>query len=70
LLVLQLLAMKRLPVPDLSQKMSGLLRPKLLATTELFVGFVVPPKSGSTATTIPPETAVRPEGMLPERWLA
>src|SRR5215208_4229385 len=68
-LVSQELAMKRLPVPDLSKKMSGLLRPKWLATIELFVGFVVPPKSGSTPTTTPPETAVGPEGTLPERWL-
>src|SRR3712207_2907686 len=69
MLVLQLLARKRLPVPDSSKKMSGLLRPKLLATTELSLGFVVPPKSGSTPTTTPPETAVGPEGTLPERWL-
>src|SRR5215211_8097165 len=70
MLVLQLLARKRLPVPDLSKKMSGLLRPKSLATIELSLGFVVPPKSGSTATTTPPETGVGPEGTLPERWLA
>src|SRR5215208_6080396 len=70
MLILQLLARKRLPVPDLSKKMSGLLRPKLLATIELFLGFVVPPKSGSTPTTTPPETAVGPEGTWPERRLA
>src|SRR5215218_1656004 len=62
--------MKRLPLPDLSQKMSGLLRPKSLATTELFLGFVVPPKYGSVETTTPPEIRVGPEGTLPERWLA
>src|SRR5919112_3686164 len=62
--------MKRLPLPDLSQKMSGLLRPKSLATTELFLGLIVPPKYGSVETTTPPETAVGPEGTLPERWLA
>src|SRR5215208_6369521 len=50
--------------------MSGLLRPKWLPMTELLVGFVVPPKSGSTPTTTPPETAVGPEGTLLERWLA
>src|SRR5215216_5562173 len=70
MLVLQLLARKRLPVPDLSKKMSGLLRPKWLATIELFLGFVVPPPNGSVETTTPPETAVGPEGTLAERWLA
>src|SRR5918993_3125675 len=69
MLVLQLLARKRLPVPDLSKKMSGLLRPKSLATIELFLGFVVAPPIGSVETTTPPETAVGPEGTLPERWL-
>src|SRR5829696_4812930 len=68
-LLLQRLPKKRLPEPDSSQKMSGLLRPKWLPMTELLVGFVVPPKSGSTPTTTPPETAVGPEGTLPERWL-
>src|SRR5215208_8384192 len=60
----------RLPERDLSQKMSGLLRPKWLAITELFVGFGAPLTYGSTATTTPPEIRVGPEGMLPERWLA
>jgi predicted RNA-binding Zn ribbon-like protein len=59
---LQRLPTKLLPEPESSQKMSGLLRPKLLPITELFMGFVVPPKSGSTPTTTPPETAVGPEG--------
>src|ERR671916_2125304 len=68
--MLQRLPTKRLPEPDSSQKMSGLLRPKWLPVTELFMGLVVPPKSGSTPTTTPPETAVGPEGTLPERWLA
>ena len=61
---------RRLPEPDSSQKMSGLLRPKWLPITELFMGFVVPPSSGSTPTTTPPETTLGPEGTLPERWLA
>src|SRR5829696_4384093 len=68
-LLLQRLPKKRLPEPDSSQKMSGLLRPKWLPITELLVGFVVPPKNGSVETTTPPETAVGPEGTLPERWL-
>ena len=72
--MLQMLPTKRLPVPDPSQKMSGLLRPNVLPMTELFLGFVVPPnvvprKYGSVETTTPPETAVGPEGTLPERWL-
>src|SRR5919112_448719 len=63
--------MKRLPEPDLSQKMSGLLRPKWLAITELLVGFGPLPSSyGLVETTTPPETGVGPEGTLPERWLA
>src|SRR5918998_4021589 len=70
MLVLQRLPIKRLPEPDLSQKMSGLLRPKWLPMTELLVGFVVPPPNGPVETTTPPETAVGPEGTLPERWLA
>src|ERR671920_2224336 len=69
-LVSQRLPTKRLPEPDSSQKMSGLLRPKWLAVTELLVGFVVPPPNGSVETTTPPETGVGPEGTLPERWLA
>ena len=60
--------MKRLPVPDLSQKMSGLLRPKWLPVTELFRGFADRRRNGSVDTTIPPETGVGPEGTLPERW--
>src|SRR5215208_2606177 len=48
--------------------MSGLLRPKWLAITELFLGFVVPP-NGLVETTTPPETTVGPGGTLPERWL-
>src|SRR5918998_5290554 len=70
MLVLQRLPIKRLPEPDLSQKMSGLLRPKWLPMTELLVGFVVPPPNGPVETTTPPETAVGPEGTFPERWLA
>src|ERR671914_2416750 len=70
MLVLQRLPTKRLPEPDFCQKMSGLLRPKWLPMTELFLGFVVPPKNGSVETTTPPETGVGPEGTLPERWLA
>ena len=69
-LVLQRLPKKLLPEPDSSQKMSGLLRPKWLPMTELFLGFVVPRKNGSVETTTPPETGVGPEGTLPERWLA
>src|SRR5919106_3206048 len=70
MLVSQRLPMKRLPEPDLSQKMSGLLRPKWLAMTELLVGFGPLPSSyGLSATTTPPETGVGPEGTLPERWL-
>ena len=68
-LVLQRLPKKRLPEPDSSQKMSGLLWPKWLPMTELFLGFVVPPKNGSVETTTPPETGVGPEGTLPEIWL-
>src|SRR5918997_837010 len=70
MLLLQRLPTKRLPEPDSSQKMSGLLRPKWLPVTELFLGLIVPPKNGSVETTTPPETAVGPEGTLPERWLA
>src|SRR5918997_118722 len=69
MLVLQRLPTKRLPEPDLSQKMSGLLRPKWLPITELFMGFVVPPTNGFVETTTPPETGVGPEWTLPERWL-
>src|SRR5829696_1995521 len=69
-LVLQRLPTKRLPEPDLSQKMSGLLRPKWLPITELFMGFGSPLRYGFTATTTPPEIRVGPEGTLPERWLA
>src|ERR671920_2294755 len=68
-LVSQRLPTKRLPEPDLSQKMSGLLRPKWLPITELFMGFGSPLRYGFTATTTPPETGVGPEGTLPERWL-
>src|SRR5215207_4619037 len=50
--------------------MSGLLRPKWLPVTELFLGFADPPKYGFVETTTPPETRVGPEGTLPERWLA
>ena len=67
-LVSQLLD-ERLPEPDSSQRMSGLLLPKLLPTTELSLGLIVSPKNGSVETTTPPETAVGPEGTLPERWL-
>src|ERR671916_87268 len=67
--VLQRLPKKRLPEPDSSQKMSGLLRPKWLPITELFMGLIVPLKNGSVETTTPPEIRVGPEGTLPERWL-
>src|SRR5215218_2092627 len=50
--------------------MSGLLRPKWLPITELFLGFAVTPKYGSVETTTPPEIRVGPEETLPERWLA
>src|SRR5687768_13453262 len=70
MLVSQLLGRKTLPEPVPSQKMSGLLRPKSLPMTVLLVGLIVPPKNGSVETTTPPETALGPEGMLPERWLA
>src|SRR5918998_2653168 len=70
MLVLQRLPTKRLPEPDLSQKMSGLLRPKWLPVTELFMGFGDPLLYGSVETTTPPEIRVGPEGTLPERWLA
>src|SRR5215218_6276189 len=50
--------------------MSGLLRPKWLPITELFLGFAVTPKYGLVETTTPPEIRVGPEGTLPERWLA
>ena len=69
-LLLQRLPKKRLPEPDSSQKMSGLLWPKWLPMTELFMGFVVPMPKGSVETTTPLETGVGPEGTLPERWLA
>src|SRR5215212_812867 len=49
--------------------MSGLLRPKWLPITELFMGFGSPLRYGFTATTTPPEIRVGPEGTLPERWL-
>src|SRR5215203_7319207 len=68
-LVSQRLPTKLLPEPDLSQKMSGLLRPNVLPVTELFLGFAVPPRYGSTATTTPPEIRGGPEGTLPERRL-
>lgn len=64
--MLQLLLAKRLPGPDPSQKMSGLLRPKSLATTELLLG-AVPPNPRTTTT--PPEKSVGPVGTLPEMWL-
>ncbi len=66
MLVLRLLLAKRLPEPEPSQKMSGWLRPKSLATTELFLGAV--PPNPRTATT-PPEKMVDPEGTLPAMWL-
>src|SRR5919107_1172298 len=69
MLLSQRLPTKRLPEPDLSQKMSGLLWPKWLPVTELFRSFADPPKNGSVETTTPPEKAVGPEGTLPERWL-
>src|SRR5215203_6529148 len=50
--------------------MSGLLRPKWLAMTELFRGCADPSPNGLVETTTPPETGVGPEGTLPERWLA
>src|SRR5918998_4382594 len=68
--MLQRLPTKRLPEPDLSQKMSGLLRPKWLPITELFMGFGDLLSYGSVETTTPPEIRVGPEGTLPERWLA
>src|ERR671912_1393339 len=49
--------------------MSGLLRPKWLPVTVLFLGLIVSLENGSVATTTPPETGVGPEGTLPERWL-
>src|SRR5215203_5448338 len=49
--------------------MSGLLWPKWLPITELFMGFGSPLRYGFTATTTPPEIRVGPEGTLPERWL-
>src|SRR5918999_36651 len=49
--------------------MSGLLRPKWLPITELFMGFGDPLLYGSVETTTPPEIRVGPEGTLPERWL-
>jgi hypothetical protein len=68
-LVSQRLPKKLLPEPDLSQKMSGLLRPKWLPITELLVGFDPMLSYGSVETTTPPETGVGPEGTLTERWL-
>src|ERR671920_1734317 len=68
-LVSQRLPKKRLPEPDSSQKMSGLLWPKWLPVTELFMGFGDPLLYGSVETTTPPEIRVGPEGTLPERWL-
>src|SRR5215211_6228072 len=50
--------------------MSGLLRPKWLPITELFMGFGALLLYGSVETTTPPEIRVGPEGTLPERWLA
>src|SRR5829696_1081048 len=50
--------------------MSGLLWPKWLPITELFMSFGSPLRYGFTATTTPPEIRVGPEGTLPERWLA
>src|SRR5215217_7285453 len=50
--------------------MSGLLWPKWLPITELFMGFGALLLYGSVETTTPPETGVGPEGTLPERWLA
>src|SRR5829696_3338159 len=69
-LLLQRLPKKPLPEPDSSQKMSGLLWPKWLPITELFMGFGCSfLKYGSVETTTPPEIRVGPEGTLPERWL-
>src|ERR687889_1376372 len=67
--MLQRLPTKRLAEPDLSQKMSGLLWPKWLPVTELFMGFGDLLAYGSLETTTPPEIRVGPEGTLPERWL-
>src|SRR5215210_2274496 len=51
--------------------MSGLLWPKWLPITELFMGFGCSfLKYGSVETTTPPEIRVGPEETLPERWLA
>ena len=61
LLVLQLLGVRRLPEPLLSQRMSGLFRRIVLPTTVLLVG-AVPPKP--LLTTTPPEKAVGPDGTL------
>src|SRR5829696_2615693 len=49
--------------------MSGLLWPKWLPMTELFMGFGDLLLYGSVETTTPPEIRVGPEGTLPERWL-
>ena len=64
--MLQLFSAKRLPEPEPSQKMSGSLRPKSLATTELSLGAV--PPNPRTKTT-PPEKMLGPEGTLPAMWL-
>src|ERR687890_556978 len=62
----QRLPTKRLPEPDFSQKMSGLLRPKWLPITELLVGFGdLLLAYGSLETTTPPEIRVGPERTLP-----
>src|SRR5919107_5883468 len=65
LLVLQVLGLKRLPEPLLSQKMSGLFRRIVLPVTVLFLGGV--PSKLRTATT-PPEwkkgVVVGPDGTL------
>src|SRR5215208_4305592 len=65
LLVLQLLGLRRLPEPLLSQKMSGLFRRMVLPTTVLLVGAVSP---GTLLKTIPPEKAVGPDGTLWTMW--
>ena len=66
-LVLQRLPRKRLPEPDSSQKMSGLLWPRRLPVTELFRGFTDPPKNGLVETMTPPETGVGPEGTFAQK---
>src|SRR5919108_4469736 len=66
LLVLQLLGLRRLPAPLLSQKMSGLFRRIVLPGMVLFVGGV-PLKP--LVTTTPPEKPVGPDGTLWTIWL-